>query len=49
MDQLFQLFGVLAEIIASLTTLYILSFVIGWGLFVLLAIVKAGEPEPWDR
>ena len=49
MYQFFSLFGVLAELIASLTTLNILSFVIGWGLFVLLAIVKAGEPEPWER
>jgi hypothetical protein len=49
MDQIFSLFRVLAGITASLSALYLLSFVIGFTLFFLCAIAKAGEPEPWER
>ena len=49
MDQIFSMFGVLAGIFASLSALYILSWVIFCEVYFFRILVKAGEPEPWER
>ena len=49
MDQLFQLFGVLAGIFASLSALYILSWVIFCEVYFFRILAKSIEPEPWER